>query len=268
MSSNRTAATIVTGAGIKLRDADVTTMQRVDNFLASGGVPGLEVNIDRAARVDMTLFGKPLKVYTQASTVKELLKEENVLLDKKTTVSSKLSAPIIDGMKLEVFKDGTRTITVEESIKYSTRYIQDANRGANYREIQTTGKNGQKTVTYEIKTKNGKQVSKKEIASVTNKQPVQEVVIVGVEKAFSGEFAEALAKLRSCEGGYNSWNPAGPYYGAYQFDRQTWAGAAPAGAEYGNATPAQQDQAARNLYERRGWQPWPVCGASLPDIYR
>jgi hypothetical protein len=109
-------------------------------------------------------------------------------------------------------------------------------------------------------------VSRKEIQSVVITKPKKQVEIVGTKPSFSGDFAAALAKLRSCEGGYTSWNPAG-YYGAYQFDRQTW-GTVADPAKYGNATPAEQDAAAHQLYLRRGWTPWPTCGAVLPDIYR
>lgn len=78
---------------------------------------------------------------------------------------------------------------------------------------------------------------------------------------------DAWYRLRMCEAGnvYNR-NSGNGYYGAYQFAWSTWRGYAPAG--YADvrpdlAPPAVQDQAAKNLYNRRGWQPWPACSRKL-----
>ena len=98
-------------------------------------------------------------------------------------------------------------------------------------------------------------------------------MVVGTKNdGFSGDFAAALAKLRTCEGAYTS-NTGNGYYGAYQFNLGTWRSNAPSG--YENAIPSSvppevQDQAAANLYKRRGWSPWPACSKSrgLQDIYR
>jgi hypothetical protein len=69
--------------------------------------------------------------------------------------------------------------------------------------------------------------------------------------------------LRQCENGGSYAGTSNGYYGAYQFDRGTWASNNVAGGEWGTATPAQQDAAAQHLYAQRGAQPWPVCGRHL-----
>lgn len=117
---------------------------------------------------------------------------------------------------------------------------------------------------------NGIEVSRVAIQSVVTKQPVKQIETVGSKSTntFNGSFAEALARLRSCEGSYTS-NTGNGYYGAYQFDIQTWGGYAgfPNAAA---APPAVQDEKAWLTYQRRGWQPWPSCMRSqgLQDIYR
>ena len=75
--------------------------------------------------------------------------------------------------------------------------------------------------------------------------------------------------LIKCESGgnYRAYNPAGPYLGAFQFHQPTWNGVASrhypnlVGVDPRNAAPADQHRMAYRLYEERGWQPWPVCGA-------
>lgn len=255
---------IAKSADIELHDEDIVDLSKPDSILASGG--GMKLEIKRATPFKLNLYGNQTQAYTQAKTVGEMLELKNIELKKEDTLSVPKSAAVVKGMSVEIWRNGVQTVTREEVAPFPVRQIEDADRPVGYRKVKTPGQNGKKSVTYEITMKNGKEVSKKEIQSVMLEEPKEQVEIVGAKPSFSGDFAAALAKLRSCEGGYNSWNPAGPYYGAYQFGEGTWNNVTD--APYGNATPAQQDEAARRLYERRGWQPWPNCGAPLPDIYR
>ena len=80
-----------------------------------------------------------------------------------------------------------------------------------------------------------------------------------------GSLAEGWAKLRNCEssGNYRALSPGGLYRGAYQFDLRTWEAVGGTGDPI-DAAPAEQDLRAQILYDRRGRQPWPVCGRFLP----
>ncbi len=70
-------------------------------------------------------------------------------------------------------------------------------------------------------------------------------------------------QLRMCESGDNyATNTGNGYYGAYQFDLQTWYGLGFSGLP-SNASPAVQDEAAQELQARSGWSPWPQCAAKL-----
>jgi hypothetical protein len=75
--------------------------------------------------------------------------------------------------------------------------------------------------------------------------------------------ASAFAQLRMCESSGNyATNTGNGYYGAYQFDLQTWHGLGYPGLP-SQASPATQDQAAQTLFQNRGWEPWPACSAKL-----
>jgi uncharacterized protein YabE (DUF348 family) len=261
----QTAEQITTSAGMVLYPEDITTINRVDNLTEGAG---LQLTIKRATAFEFTLYGKTSTVRTQATTIGGMLTEKGIKLSKDDRVLPSLDTKIISGLAVRVWREGKQTITTEEPIDFQIEKIQDADQNVGYLDVTTPGVNGLRNVTYESVIQDGKELSRKEIASLTIKQPVEQVEVVGAKLAFSGNFAAALAKLRSCEGGYNSWNPAGPYYGAYQFDRQTWSTVANP-SDYGSAPPAEQDNAAYQLYLRRGWSPWPVCGAAvLPDVYR
>lgn len=269
MTPYETPSQIAKDAGLPLIDEDKTTLTRSDDVLKSDGA-GLILSIKRATRFTLVLYGKTIDTGTQAKNVAGMLKEKHITLGKDDTLSLPQETPITAGMRVELWRNGKQTVTQEEPVAFPVQQIQDATQPVGYKQIKTPGVVGKKVVTYEIEMRNGQEVSRKEIQSVQTAAPQQQVEIVGTKPAFSGDFAAALAKLRSCEGGYTSVNPAG-YYGAYQFTQSAWNSNAPAGYAGVNPTqapPAVQDQAARNYYVKSGWRPWPNCGRSLPDIYR
>ncbi len=72
------------------------------------------------------------------------------------------------------------------------------------------------------------------------------------------------AQVRTCESldDYEI-NTGNGFFGAYQFELQTWIGVGGTGLP-NHALPQEQDARARLLYGMRGAQPWPVCGRYLP----
>lgn len=268
MSPYRVAKQIAAHAEMPLRDEDKTTISSTPAATSDG--PGLVLKIDRATEITLTLYGKTITVYSQAKTVGDMLKQKNVKLAADDTVSVQQDAPLTNGMTVEVWRNGVQTVTNEEDVPFKTKNIEDANQPVGYKNVQTPGKNGKKMVTYEVTMKNGQQVDKKEIQSVQTEAPSDEVMIVGskMTNSFSGSFAEALAKLRGCEGSYTS-NTRNGYYGAYQYDLRTW-GEYKGYADASQAPAAVQDEKAWITYQARGWSPWPSCSRSqgLQDIYR
>lgn len=83
-----------------------------------------------------------------------------------------------------------------------------------------------------------------------------------VEPAGTGSLRAGgpFAAIRSCESGGNySTNTGNGFYGAYQFDLQTWQSVGGTGLP-SDASPSEQDRRAAILYAQRGSSPWPVCG--------
>ncbi|NLA43005.1 DUF348 domain-containing protein [Candidatus Saccharibacteria bacterium] len=266
ISPYTTPKDIAKQAKVKLYDEDTAELTRSEDVLGDG--PGTQLLITRATPINLVLYGKKKQVRTQSKTVGEMLQDKQIVLGLEDTLSVEKSARIESGMTIEVWRNGVQTITEEQPVPFTVRKIQDADREVGYREVKTPGKNGKKSVTYEVTMRNGQEIDRKEIQSVEIEKPSEQVEIVGAKPSFSGDFAAALAKLRACEAGGNYANKRNPSYrGAYQFGYATW-------GNYGgyydpaDAPPEVQDQAARDLYVRRGWQPWPHCGSSLPDTYR
>lgn len=266
MTAAQTSETIVTAAGLKLHDQDKATLTVSQDIMTDGA--GVVLTIDRATEFTLNLYGTVTTAYSRAQTVGAMIRNKSIKLGKDDTVSVDKATSLTAGITVSIWRNGVQTATVDEPIAYSVRKIQDVDQPAGYRKVQTPGTNGRKSVTYQITMKNGVEVTRKVIQSVTLEEPKEQVEVVGAKPVFTGDFAAALAKLRSCESGGNYANKKNPLYrGAYQYSYSTW------GNKYGiydpaDATPAQQDQAAWDTYKRRGWQPWPNCGKNLPDTYR
>jgi len=270
VTAYQTAEQIVKDSGITLYSEDITKLSRTDDILADGA--GLQLSIDRAIPFSFTLYGAVSEARTQAATVGDMLKEKKIALGTNDRLSVAADTPVSAGMEVRVWREGKQTITAEEEITFTTESIKDADREVGYKAVRDAGQNGSRSVTYEVMIQDGKEVGRTEIASVTTKEPVKQVEVVGakVSNTFSGSFAEALGRLRACESGGNYANKKNPKYrGAYQYDYSTW-------ANYGgfydpaDAPAALQDEKAWETYQRRGWQPWPSCKVSqgLQDIYR
>ena len=85
-------------------------------------------------------------------------------------------------------------------------------------------------------------------------EPVEEQVVAKTVPPVKRD-DDVLACIRSYEGDYDT-NTGNGYYGAYQFDQQTWESVGGKGRA-SDASKEEQDMRAWRLYEERGLRPWP-----------
>lgn len=236
MSPHKSARQVVESANMSLYPEDGVAIERVDG-IESAAIAAQKIVIDRAKPINLVLFGVKTEIRTQAETVGELLNDKGVVLGEQDGMSMPASAPIITGMTLEIWRDGTQTITEEQEVKFSVRQIQDRDREIGFREVKTAGVNGRKIVTYEIEMKNGKEVSRKEVQSVVTSQPTEQIEVVGAKSrggspeenrllgrqmmlaaGFSDDQWPCLDKLWTKESGWNHHadNPSSDAYGIPQ----------------------------------------------------
>ena len=182
---------IFAAAGLNLYDEDRTSFTRTENVVDDGGA-GLRLSVQRATPFLFTLYGKQFEARTQAKTVGEMLKEKGVVLGAQDGSSLPLSTPVAAGMDIRVWRNGKQTVTIEEAIAKPIELIKDMDQPLSYKQVKTPGVDGKKQVTYEIEMRDGHEISRKMIASVTTLEPVKEVVAVGV-KSTSPTENEAIA---------------------------------------------------------------------------
>jgi uncharacterized protein YabE (DUF348 family) len=179
LSPYQTPEQIVEHAAIQLQDEDATIVSANTDMVSQGA--GLQVTIDRATPFTFVLYGKKVTAYTQGATVGEMLTQKGVKLAQNDMLSTPQSTPIVAGMTVELWREGKQTVTEEAEVAFETEKIQDADRDLGYKDIKTPGVAGKRTVSYEIEMKNGVEISRKEIQSVTTKEPVKQVEVVGAK---------------------------------------------------------------------------------------
>lgn len=191
MTPYQTANQIAQTAGIELHDEDTTTITRSEDIVSDGS--GLLLTIDRATPFTLVLYGKKVTAYTQVSTVGAMLSSKNISLGKDDTLSVAASTPITAGMSVEIWRNGKQTVTEEQPIAFETEKIQDADRPVGYKEVKTPGQNGKKNVTYEVEMRNGIEVGRVEIQSVTTQESKKQVEVVGAKLPTPTNPSEAQA---------------------------------------------------------------------------
>lgn len=247
VTAYQTPAQIAASVGIELYPEDESEITRADDVLSDGA--GLVLTIDRATEIKFSLYGKTITTRTQAERVGQMLAEKGISLGKNDGVSPSLATGISAGMTIKIWREGKQTVTVSEKVPFETEIVYDGDREVGYRAVKEKGVVGTRQVTYEIVVRKGKEVARKEIASVTTKRPSAQIEIVGAKNNYSSSLSEWLLALRTCEtNGNYSANTGNGYYGAYQFSLETWQRVAPkvgrpalANMRPDQASPADQD---------------------------
>lgn len=175
----QTPERIAKDAGITLYDEDGARISRSDDLVADGA--GLQLNIERAVPFSFDLYGATTKTRTLGKTVGDMLAEKGIQLESNDRVRPSLKTPIKKDMKIRVWREGKQTVTIQEKVPFDVQQIQDADQEIGYKKIKSKGSNGERHVTYEIVVKKGKEISRKEIASITVKKAVKQVEVIGVK---------------------------------------------------------------------------------------
>ncbi len=181
LSAAKAPRTVAEQAGVTLYPED-NLNQEVSNDILKDQVIGEKIVIERATPIVLNLYGKSTTVRTHVETVGELLQEKGVVMTRSDAVSPRPTTKLRPNMAVFVTRSGIKVTTVEETIDSPIEYVEDASLSFGATAVRQEGKPGKKQVTYEIKLKNGKEVSRKKIQSVTVSSPVKRVIARG--KAF------------------------------------------------------------------------------------
>ncbi|MCU0667670.1 MAG: G5 domain-containing protein, partial [Patescibacteria group bacterium] len=179
------AKMIAEKAGLEVHPEDKIEQTSSSEFV-SEQILGEKVVIDRANKVDATIFGEQQDIRTHSITVADLLVEKGIVVGENERLSVPIDTIITDNMTLEIWREGKQTITVEEAIARPVNNIKDNTKPFGFKEIKAQGSDGKKSVTYQIEIRNGKEYSRTELSSEVLQEPVAQEVIVGVKSNGNG----------------------------------------------------------------------------------
>ncbi len=261
-----------------------TTARSVDEALMMFGVraQGAAVSASRSARIsragidldirlphDLTFLadGKRSELTTNAATVREALAQAGITLRPQDRLNAELTDVPADEQVLAVTRVDRKIVTQEIAIPFKTIRKASADLFKGETRIVKKGKVGAREVTRERTFIDGKLSDRRTLSDRIAVKPVTQVVLVGTKaRPQNSPSADGLnwAALARCESGGNpkAYNPAGPYYGLYQFLASTWHSVGGTGVPTDHAA-SEQTYRAQILYKRSGRGQWPVCGRYL-----
>jgi resuscitation-promoting factor RpfB len=261
-----------------------TTGRNVNEALMALGVrsEGAYVSASRSRRVSrsgmalevrlphaMTFLadGKRHETTTTAITIRSAMAEAGVTLRKQDRVTPTLETRPSDDQVIAVTRVDGKKVVQEKPIRFKTVERTSKALFKGDRKVVTKGKVGIRVRRFEETYLDRRLAGRKKVGERVATKPVNEVVLVGTKpRPENTPAADGLnwAALAGCESGGNpqSVNPAGPYYGLYQFMESTWRAVGGVGLP-NQASASEQTYRAQILYNRSGRGQWPVCGRLL-----
>ena len=179
MTAAQTEPDIAEDAGIELFEKDELKIRYGQDVLLTG--TGIELLVRRSKPVNVVLYGERMEMRTLSETVGEFLDENGI--SEEDYVSVARDTVIVEGMELEIWRNGKNVVVVTEEVDFAVEQVRDYDRERGYREITIAGEKGQRVVTFEIEMLDGVEVSRNIVNDIMTKQPKVQREIVGARMA-------------------------------------------------------------------------------------
>ena len=234
------------------------------------GRGGIEVDVRLPRHVTFLADGKRHEVTTTAPTLRSAMAEVGVSLRERDRVDTDLTHLPDPEQVVGVTRVDGRRVVEEKPIRFDIKRRQTDALFVGTTRVVKEGKVGIRVRRFVETYLDGKLSSRKLLEERVVRRPVKQVVLVGTKPVpaipENTPTADGLnwAALAHCESSGNpaAVNPAGPYYGLYQFLESTWRSVGGVGLP-SQASPSEQTYRAQILYNRSGAGQWPVCGRLL-----
>ena len=138
-----------------------------------------DIVIRDAIPVTINVDGKTLSIKTTATTVGELLKSQDIILDTDDETSPSIGTTLTKDMVVNVLRVEYVTREATESVPFQHETIHSSGMAAGTSKVTRKGVEGEKTVTYKDKVVNGVVESSTAISEQITKAAVNEITTVG-----------------------------------------------------------------------------------------
>jgi uncharacterized protein YabE (DUF348 family) len=131
--------------------------------------------------IHLAVDGQVIDGITSAATVRDALKDIGLVLDEGDQVSVPLGAAAVDGLVVMVTRAATSGQKVTEAVPFDTQQVNDPTLVSGTTKVQTAGRAGVRTTTYDVQVVGGVVVSRTQLTSVLTSPPVTQVVRLGTK---------------------------------------------------------------------------------------
>ncbi|MEJ8777278.1 ubiquitin-like domain-containing protein [Pseudogracilibacillus sp. ICA-222130] len=140
------------------------------------------IDIDRAFKVTLNNGGDKEDVWATASTVKELLQDEDIAYNKQDKIEPALDKDLKEGMTVTVTKVKTETKEVTETLSFNTDEEKDSELEKGKSRTISEGEEGKVERTYEIVYENGEEVDRTLLEENVVQKPKNKKVAIGTKE--------------------------------------------------------------------------------------
>jgi resuscitation-promoting factor RpfB len=183
LSAQRSPRLVAAEAGLELLPEDNIEITPRDGALLTSSASE-QLVINRSIEVRLTVYGVLTTIRTTATTIEDLLKEKNIVLqENESTQPEDITSTLTEGMLISVNRPGVKTLAITELIPFGTETVTDPELTVGQTSIRTEGVDGERAVIYEIVEENGIEVGRREIQTVITRDPITQVKIRGSKQA-------------------------------------------------------------------------------------
>lgn len=161
---------------------------------------GMEIVIKRAAEVTLFADGEERKIHTVKTTAAEVLEEAGVVLGSLDRIEGGSDALVFNGAQIKIIRIASEILEVTEEINYETVKRPTSQLEKGQTRMVQEGKNGTKTVKYEVFYENGVEASRKVLSSKTIKKPQSAILEYGTVSVATTSRGESFrySKMIKC----------------------------------------------------------------------
>lgn len=172
-------------AGIKLYPEDELKADVITDFVAADTL-GVKVSVIRALPVSVRVDGKTISFRTQADTLGEALAGAGIKLGLKDTISLPLTTPVTAGLKATIIRVSEVESQQTTTIARKVQTVSDPELPKGTTKVRQEGSDGQKVALYRIHYRNGVETKRETLKLISEKAPVDKVIVVGTKVFFAG----------------------------------------------------------------------------------
>ena len=175
-----------------------TTATRVDRALGALGInatgaalstsrsssigrEGLAFSVATRKQVEVTAAGKKRTITTTAQTLGQALAAAKITVDGNDLLSRPPSTRLTNGAKFTVTQVDVETVTRKRSVDFTTVYKSTDKLRKGTTRVDTSGREGTRTLKYREVRHNGDLESRTKVSSKITREPVSRVILVGTK---------------------------------------------------------------------------------------